>query len=79
MIANAFEELISEHLPKTHKFIRTNYDKYGYPLSKHIVTSWRADLVYLLMKPFEWFFIFVLYFFSCQPEQRIAKQYRSNE
>jgi len=35
-IANAFEQLIQERFPKLHKIIRKNYDRYGYPLSKHI-------------------------------------------
>lgn len=29
-VANAFEELISDHLPRIHHFIRANYDKYGF-------------------------------------------------
>jgi hypothetical protein len=29
------------------------------------------------MKPFEWFFLFTLYSFDRNPENRIAKQYLS--
>lgn len=74
-IANAFEQLIQEKTPLLHKLIRYVYDKYGYPVSKHITTLWRADFVYILMKPVEWFFLFILYFADVQPENRIAMQY----
>jgi len=74
-IANAFEQVIQERLPKLHKLIRNVYDNYGYPLSKHITTKWRADIVYILMKPLEWFFLLILYSFDIKPENRIAMQY----
>ena len=73
--ANAFEDLIAEKLPRFHRKIRNFYNKYGYPISKHITTPLRADIVYILMKPLEWVFIFVLYAFDRQPENRIAVQY----
>lgn len=75
LVANAFEQLIQEKTPKTHKIIRYIYDKYGYPLSRHINTTWSADLVYIIMKPLEWLFLVVLYAFDNKPETRIAKQY----
>lgn len=74
-VANAFEELIHDKLPRFHKVVRTNYDKYGYPLSKHITTPLRADFVYFAMKPLEWIFVFVLYLFDKDPEKRICRQY----
>ena len=74
-IANAFEDYIHEKLPKFHKFIRGAYDKYGYPISKHITTPRRADAVYFLMKPLEWLFLIFLYLFDPRPEQRISRQY----
>ncbi|MBO0991801.1 DUF6688 domain-containing protein [Bacillus sp. SD088] len=46
LIANAFEHLLEEYMPKVHKPIRRMYDHYGYPISKHIRTKWSADLVY---------------------------------
>ncbi|MBR0141232.1 MAG: hypothetical protein IJM19_03175 [Ruminococcus sp.] len=73
--ANAFEDLIAERVPKIHRKIRNFYNKYGYPISKHITTPLRADIVYILMKPLEWLFVFVLYLFDKQPENRIAVQY----
>lgn len=73
--ANAFENILEEYTPKLHNIIRYVYDKYGYPLSKHIKTSWSADLVYILMKPLEWFFILVLYTIDNKPENRISIQY----
>ncbi len=78
LISNAFEELIQEKLPKTHRKIRTFYDKIGnfvhryYGVFKYKFVS---DFIYILMKPLEWFFIFVLYLFDKKPENRIAKQY----
>lgn len=74
-IANAFEELIREKMPRMHRKIRHFYDTYGYPLSKIITTPFRADLTYVLMKPLEWLFLMVLYMFDVNPEQRIAVQY----
>lgn len=74
-IANAFEDLIKERTPRFHHFIRKIYDKYGYPLSKHINKSWQADFIYIFMKPLEWLFLVVLYLFDVNPENRIAVQY----
>ena len=74
-VANAFEDLIQERTPKFHHFIRHVYDKYGYPLSKHINTAIQADITYILMKPLEWIFLITLYLFDEKPENRIATQY----
>lgn len=52
-VANAFEELIQDKLPRFHKCVRSFYDKHGYPISQHISTKLRADVVYILMKPLE--------------------------
>lgn len=75
-IANAFEDYIHEKLPRFHRLIRGAYDKYGYPVSKHITTPRRADTVYILMKPLERAFLIFLYLFDTKPEQRISRQYR---
>lgn len=77
-IANAFEQLIEEKTPKFHRLVRKVYDKYGYPISKHITTLYRADIVYIVMKPLEWLFLIVLYLFEINPENRIALQYTGN-
>lgn len=74
-IANAFEQVIEEKTPRFHKFIRYIYDKYGYPISKHINTPLQADVTYILMKPLEYIFLIVLYLVDKKPENRIAKQY----
>ena len=74
-IANAFEEVIAEKTPRFHKNLRHFYDTYGYPIAKHITNPWRADLVYLLMKQLEWFFLIVLYMVDVKPEERISRQY----
>ncbi len=74
-IANAFEQLIEEKSPKFHQIVRKIYDTYGYPISKHITTPLRADMVYGIMKPLEWLFLITLYMFDVNPENRIAMQY----
>ena len=74
-VANAFEELLQERLPRLHRLVRHFYNNHGYPLSQKITTPFRADLVYLLMKPLEWLFAAVLYLFDLAPECRIARQY----
>ena len=74
-IANAFEDLIHEKTPRFHRLVRYIYDKYGFPISKYIKKAWQADIVYILMKPLEWIFLFTLYLFDRKPENRIATQY----
>lgn len=75
LIANAFEEMVQEFSPGLHKFIRRNYDAYGYNLSRKINNEIMSNLTYLLMKPLEWFFLICLYLFCRKPEQRISRQY----
>ncbi|MCM3766968.1 DUF6688 family protein [Neobacillus niacini] len=75
LIANAFENILEQYTPNLHTVIRGFYDRYGYPLSRHIRSKWSADLVYLLMKPLEWFFLIVLYTVDHKPENRIHIQY----
>lgn len=74
-VANAFEQLIAERTPRFHRIVRQLYDRYGYPLSKHIRTPFAADLTYILMLPPECIFLAALYLFDLHPENRIAKQY----
>ena len=74
-VANAFEQILEEKIPKIHKVIRCIYDNTGYPISKHIKSKTIADIIYFLMKPLEWIFIIVLYSVDINPEDRIAVQY----
>lgn len=74
-VANAFEQLLEERTPRLHRTVRSFYDRYGYPVSRHIRTPLAADVVYLIMKPLEWLFVAVLYLFDAKPEDRIARQY----
>ncbi|WP_153797336.1 DUF6688 domain-containing protein [Foetidibacter luteolus] len=82
LIANAFEELLQEKFPGLHQFIRKKYDVVGdfihryYGIFKHKLIS---DLIYLLMKPLELFFVLALYTLDLKPENRIARQYLSKE
>jgi hypothetical protein len=75
LIANAFENLLEVSFPQLHIFIRSNYDKYGYNLSKKINSSTLSNITYLIMKPLEWFFLIILYLFCSKPEEMIMKQY----
>lgn len=77
-VANAFEEAISDRFPRLHRGIRHVYDTYGYPLSKHITTAKRANVIYIIMKPLEWLFLGYLYCTDVKPENRIAGQYTGN-
>ncbi|MDE7331609.1 MAG: hypothetical protein K2O16_05115 [Lachnospiraceae bacterium] len=74
-VANAFEQLLMEKAPRFHKMVRSFYDTYGYPISRHINSPWSADIVYLIMKPPEWIFAAILYLFDEKPENRINSQY----
>lgn len=74
-IANAFEELIQTKWKRSHKVIRSAYDRYGYPLSKNITTPFKSNITYVFMKPVEWFFLLVLYLFCREPEKLIKRQY----
>ena len=78
LISNAFEELLQEKRPITHKFIRMNYNKVGDFIHRYYYffnIKVVSDFVYILMKPLEWFFLFILYTFDKKPENRIAVQY----
>ena len=76
-VANAFEELVRDISPALHRFIRRNYDRYGYNLSRKINSPFWSNLTYLLMKPLEWFFLACLYACCRKPEQKIKRQYLS--
>jgi hypothetical protein len=78
MIANAYEDMLKKHFRKLHSIIRFVYDKYGYPISKHITNKYASDVIYILMKPFEYFFLINLYLFELKPECAINKQYEYN-
>jgi hypothetical protein len=80
LISNAFEELLQEKSPWLHKPIRKIYNKIGGSatlLHNLLGNKWISDIVYIIMKPLEWFFLFVLYFFCNKPENRINWQYLS--
>ncbi len=74
-IANAFEQLLEERVPRFHRAVRGFYDRHGYPIARHIHSPYAADGIYFLMKPLEWVFLAILYCCDCKPENRIALQY----
>ncbi len=78
-IANAFEELIAQRAPGFHRIVRHVYDRYGFPIARHIKTPIAADITYILMKPLEYLFLLVLYLSDMNPENRIARQYLPRE
>lgn len=75
MVANAFEQILEERIPTIHRFVRRNYDRYGFPIAKWIRSKWMADVIWIVMKPLEWFFVCVIYSVDQYPEDRIALQY----
>ena len=78
LVSNAFEELIQVHFPVFHGWVRRRYNRVGSLVHKHyhfFNNRWVADMVYVIMKPLEWMFVLVLYFFDHKPENRIAQQY----
>lgn len=75
MIANAFEQILEEKMPRFHRRVRHIYDTYGFPIAKLIHSPYAADAVYFIMKPLEWLFLVVLYLCDVKPENRIAVQY----
>ena len=74
-VANAFEQILEERTPAFHRVVRKIYDKYGFPVARLIRSRYAADAVYILMKPLEWLFLFVIYSTDAAPEDRIAIQY----
>ena len=75
MVANAFEQILEEKTPTFHKHVRGFYDRYGFPIARLIKSKYVADLIWFIMKPLEWFFLFVIYLVDVNPEDRIARQY----
>lgn len=80
LVSNAFEELLQQKLPFIHKPVRRAYNNVGHLVHKYYSVfnnKYVADVVYIMMKPLEWFFVAVLYAFDQNPENRIAVQYLS--
>ena len=76
LVANAFENVLEEKTPRLHRVVRHLYDTYGFPVADLIRHSRIAcDVTYVVMKPLEWLFLFVLYLVDANPENRIAVQY----
>lgn len=82
LISNAFEELLEERWPVLHRRIRKRYDRVGDYIQRHyhlFNIKLVSDSIYFLMKPAEWFFLFILYMFDKHPENRINRQYLPSE
>ncbi|QKX06798.1 hypothetical protein HN014_18380 [Aquimarina sp. TRL1] len=76
LVANAFEDIIMKKFPALHRYIRRNYDRYGYPISKDINTTFGSNVTYIMMKPLEWFFLCCIYVTTEKPEKLIQQQYQ---
>lgn len=80
LVANAFEELMEQKFPKAHLFVRKKYNKVGNMVHRYyevFSNKFFSDMIYVVMKPVEYFFIIVLYLFDKNPENRITVQYLS--
>lgn len=76
-IANAFEDLLKMRWPRLARAARAAYDRLAIPICHLIANRWLADLVYLAMKPAEWFFYLALLALDRDsPEARIERMYR---
>lgn len=78
LVSNAFEEFVGENFPLVHKIIRKQYNKVGKAIHRHyhvFNNKYVSDIVYIMMKPLEMFFLLTLYTFDNKPENRIAAQY----
>ena len=75
LVANAFEEILSDLSPVLHRYVRSFYDRYGYNISTRINSVRASNLTYMMMKPLEYIFLFFLYMLYIEPEKKIAKQY----
>ncbi len=54
-----FERLWREQLPQSHRWFRSLYNRMGPAVARHINSPWKADLLYLALKPAEWLARFV--------------------
>jgi hypothetical protein len=82
LVANAFEELIQQKFPKTHRVIRRQYNRVGNVIHRHyhiFNNKFVSDFIFILMKPLEMFFLLTLYTFHKKPENLIAKQYLNQQ
>lgn len=75
LVCNAFEQLLEQSMPRLHGVARKAYDIFCIPFNALAWNKYAADVIYLLMKPLEYFFIIALYCFDKSPEDRIARQY----
>ncbi len=54
ILLKAFEFQLERHAPRTHRALRSVYNRIGPVVAKRIRSPWSADLVYLALKPLEW-------------------------
>jgi hypothetical protein len=78
LVSNAFEELLEQRVSWLHRPVRRAYNRVGVVVRRYdrvFEKTGVANVIYVLMKPAEWMFLFVLYCFDRRPEDRIAQQY----
>lgn len=74
-ICNAFEEWLHQKLPRVHRPLRKFYDGLQIPVEKWKSVKYVSNIMFILIKPLEWFCFLCLYFFQSKPENMIGKQY----
>ncbi|MGK0390393.1 MAG: hypothetical protein ACI94Y_003146 [Maribacter sp.] len=75
LIANAFEKCLEEYTPIFHRYLRKFYTSVAKPMNDAVQSRWISNVVFILMKPLEWCFLFWLYLVDPSPESRIHRQY----
>lgn len=77
LISNAFEEWLEEYTPVFHYYLRRFYTRVARPLNEMVQSTRISNMVFIMMKPLEWFFLVWLYLVDEKPENRIHRQYLS--
>jgi hypothetical protein len=66
---------LEEDTPIFHRYLRKFYTSVAKPMNDAIQSRWISNVVFILMKPLEWCFLFWLYLVDTSPENRIHRQY----
>lgn len=49
-----FERVLASKYPELHRPLRCLYNQVGAPIARRLDRRWKADIVYLMLKPLEW-------------------------
>ena len=53
-VFRAFETSLAKSVPRVHQLARRMYNRLGPWIARKMIFRWQADLMYILLKPFEW-------------------------